>query len=188
MPEVYQHGEAGIGIWILVGFFLQIVMEFFSEGIEHGHVHVHHHHGNAFPLSMMISLCLHSFLEGMPLQASASITTDRSLLFGIILHHLPVAFALTSMLMASAIGKSRTLFFLMLFAFMAPIGAFVAAQMGSNTSSIPAIWADRMMAIVIGIFLHISTTILFESGKDHRFNLYKMVAIVTGGIMGLLAS
>lgn len=41
------------------------------------------------------------------------------------------------------------------------------------------------MAIVIGIFLHISTTILFESGSDHRFNLYKIVAILTGGLLGL---
>ena len=67
IPDVYHNGDQSIGIFILIGFFLQICMEFFSEGIEHGHIHVHKHQTAAFPLGMMLGLCLHSFLEGMPL-------------------------------------------------------------------------------------------------------------------------
>ena len=44
IPEVYESGNAGIGLYILIGFFSQILIEFFSEGIEHGHIHVHKHH------------------------------------------------------------------------------------------------------------------------------------------------
>ena len=33
-------------------------------------------------------------------------------------------------------------------------------------------------AVVIGVFLHISTTILFESSEGHKFNLNKILAIV----------
>ena len=45
-----------------------------------------------------------------------------------------------------------------------------------------------MMAVVIGIFLHISTTILFESNNDHRFNLYKLGIILIGGLFGYMIS
>ena len=33
-------------------------------------------------------------------------------------------------------------------------------------------------ALVIGIFLHISTTILFESSEGHKLDLSKLVAII----------
>ncbi|MFM8431301.1 MAG: zinc/iron permease, partial [Bacteroidota bacterium] len=67
LPEVYDSGGHTIGIFILLGFFLQIVLEIFSEGIEHGHMHVHKEHRHAFPLALMAGLCLHSLLEGIPL-------------------------------------------------------------------------------------------------------------------------
>ena len=41
IPEVYAQGGTGVGVWVLGGFLLQLVLELFSEGLEHGHVHVH---------------------------------------------------------------------------------------------------------------------------------------------------
>jgi zinc and cadmium transporter len=41
IPDVYKTGNTEIGLFILGGFLLQIVMEQFSEGIEHGHIHMH---------------------------------------------------------------------------------------------------------------------------------------------------
>lgn len=41
-------------------------------------------------------------------------------------------------------------------------------------------YVDYINAIVIGIFLHIATTILFETGKDHKFNLSKLLVICFG--------
>jgi hypothetical protein len=43
------------------------------------------------------------------------------------------------------------------------------------------------MAFVIGIFMHISTTILFESSDIHRFNVAKLAAIVVGTGLGILS-
>ncbi|HOS49633.1 MAG TPA: ZIP family metal transporter [Bacteroidia bacterium] len=192
MPEVYSGSVPKIGMWIMAGFFVQIILEFFSEGIEHGHVHVHHHQHNAFPITMMISLCLHSFLEGMPLAGGEHAGHDhgshQSLLFGIALHHIPVAFALLSMLVASGIGNKKAFFYLTVFALMGPLGAFTGTIAATGSLNIIAGYQDQIMAIVIGIFLHISTTILFETSSDHRFNLYKMMAILLGGIIGILAS
>ena len=113
IPEVYQSGDKNIGIFIFVGFFLQIVLEFFSEGIEHGHIHIHKHQSAAFPYAMMIGLCLHSFLEGMPLvQNFSEAGVQRSLLAGIILHHIPVAIALMTMLIQSGLTRGSSIFYL----------------------------------------------------------------------------
>lgn len=190
IPSVYQSSDLHIGIYVLIGFFMQIFIEFFSEGIEHGHIHVHHTHEKTFPLAMMIGLSLHSFLEGMPLSGKINAENDHndSLLTGIILHHIPVAFALMSMLIASGIKKFPAVFYLILFAAMAPMGSLISQVMNEKVLMNAAVYFDRMMAIVIGIFLHISTTILFESNNNHRFNLYKLFVILCGAGVALAMS
>jgi hypothetical protein len=45
----------------------------------------------------------------------------------------------------------------------------------------------ELMAFVIGIFMHISTTILFESSDIHRFNVTKLMAIALGTALGVLS-
>jgi zinc transporter ZupT len=187
IPEIYCTGDASIGIFIFAGFFLQIILEFFSEGIEHGHIHIHAHQNAAFPYGVMIGLCLHSFLEGMPLVRSFSVQgTQQSLLGGIIIHHIPVALALMTMLINSGLSKKYALFYLILFASMAPLGALAGNYL--NGIEIPDItlFYNRVMAVVIGIFLHISTTILFESDEGHRFNLIKILTILAGGGIAMI--
>jgi zinc and cadmium transporter len=187
IPEVYAGQDKYIGLYVLIGFFLQIVLEIFSEGIEHGHVHVHKHHAHSFPLAMMVGLCIHSFLEGMPLvQNFSDGTTQYSLLTGIILHHIPVAIALMSMLFASNISKAAAVFYLLLFALMAPLGAAASQIISNNTMQELSGFFDKMMAVVIGIFLHISTTILFESYEEHRFNYLKLLIILLGAGLAMM--
>lgn len=187
IPEVYSSHSATVGIYILVGFFLQVALEIFSEGIEHGHIHVHEHQHNAFPLALMIGLCVHSFLEGMPLvQNFSDEKTRNSLLAGIILHHIPVAIALMSMLLDSGIRKGYALFYLILFACMAPLGAVASNLVSENSVSNLSSYFNNVMALVIGIFLHISTTILFETSEEHRFNYYKLITILFGAGLALI--
>jgi zinc and cadmium transporter len=187
IPEVYSSHSATIGIYVLIGFFLQVFLEIFSEGIEHGHIHIHRHQQHAFPFALMIGLCVHSFLEGMPLVQHFSEEKIRtSLLAGIILHHIPVAIALMSMLIDSGIRKSSALFYLVLFACMAPLGALASTLVDSNTAGSMSAYFDNIMALVIGIFLHISTTILFESSEEHRFNYYKMITILLGAGLAIV--
>ena len=40
LPEVYAEAIDGIGIFIMLGLLLQILLEFVSKGVEHGHLHV----------------------------------------------------------------------------------------------------------------------------------------------------
>src|SRR5690606_23530139 len=73
IPHVYHSGSShSIGLWVLGGFLFQIVLEQFSHGIEHGHVHQESKSAQAglFPIGIMISLCLHAFIEGMPLASN----------------------------------------------------------------------------------------------------------------------
>lgn len=181
IPEIYLSGTANVGIYILIGFFAQILLEFFSEGIEHGHIHVHKHdhQHSAFPYAMMIGLSVHSFLEGMPL-ANIATVSHRSLLTGIILHNIPIAMALMTMLLQSHISKRNAVLWLLVFASITPLGTFTSYAIGENMIGNFSAYFDRIMAVVVGIFLHISTTILFESSENHRFNLLKFMVILLG--------
>lgn len=176
MPDVYHSGNPEIGLYILGGFLLQIVMEQFSEGIEHGHIHKHNHQHYVFPIGIMASLCLHAFLEGMPLAQKQ----HNELVFGIALHHIPAAFALGSVLMQNQLSKIKIVGLLILFAAMSPMGYWLSFEIGRGAIGNIDAYFDRIMGVVIGIFLHISTTILFESSVDHKFNLKKMAAVLLG--------
>jgi zinc and cadmium transporter len=176
MPDVYSSGNPQIGLFILGGFLLQILMEQFSEGIEHGHIHKHSHKHYVFPLGIMISLCLHAFLEGMPLAQGQ----HKELVYGIALHHIPAAFALGSVLIENKLSKYSVASLLILFALMSPLGYLLSFEIGQGSIGNIEVYYDRIMGVVIGIFLHISTTILFESSVDHKFNLKKVVAVLLG--------
>ncbi|WP_131538124.1 ZIP family metal transporter [Pedobacter nototheniae] len=176
IPDAYSGPDKGeIGIFILIGFLLQVFLEQFSEGVEHGHIHKHHD-GHAFPYGIMISLCLHAFLEGMPLAKDQ----HNELIFGISLHHIPAAFALASILMQNHFKKGSIMAYLVIFAVMAPLGFYVSMGLSNGTIGGVEAYFNKIMGIVIGIFLHISTTILFESSADHKINIKKMIAVLLG--------
>jgi len=181
IPEIYLSGTPNIGVYILVGFFIQILLEFFSEGIEHGHIHIHNHghNHNVFPYTMMIGLSIHSFLEGMPL-ANTHNNSHNSLLVGIVMHNIPIAIALMTMLIKSNIKKQHAIIWLIVFAFITPLGTFTSYAIDANIIGNFSAHFNQIMAVVVGIFLHISTTILFESSENHRFNLIKFVMILLG--------
>jgi zinc and cadmium transporter len=177
LPDVYATGDKKVGLYILGGFILQIILEQFSDGIEHGHVHKHAH-GNQmiFPYGIMISLCLHAFLEGMPLTSK----NNNQLVYGIAIHHIPAAFALGSVLLQNRVSKVYTIILLLGFAMMSPLGYIFSNGLSEGNFGDLSRYYQSIMGIVIGIFLHISTTILFESSVDHKFTIKKTLAVLTG--------
>ena len=182
IPEVYHQGDHRIGLYVLGGFLFQILLEQFSEGIEHGHIHKHHHDHYVFPYGIMFSLCLHAFLEGMPLAQGH----QNELFFGIGLHHIPASFALASVLMQNKVSKNSIIVLLILFSSMSPVGYLLSEALSQGEIGNLDDYFDKIMGVVIGIFLHISTTILFESNVDHHFNLRKLVAVLAGIGIALL--
>lgn len=169
LPEVYHHMEAKLtGLYIMCGILLQIILELFSKGAEHGHVHIHKNE-TAFPWLLFISLCIHSFLEGFPIHE------HNDMVYGVLIHKIPIATLITMFLLHSNYSKLKVFAFLSIFAIMTPLGTFI-----SNTFEALTRYIHIINAIVIGIFFHISTTILFESGDGHKFNLSKFIAIILG--------
>lgn len=171
-----------IGGFILFGFFLQIAMDSISMGIEHGHAHELH---GRMAYGVLAGLCIHAFVEALALgQAAATPTAhERSqhqfLLISIVVHNYPISIALLGMLLQSGMKKSSALACLGLFAAMAPLGMFVSGATGL------AEYSRYLMAIVIGIFMHISTTILFETEDHHRISLPKLYAVIIGLLLGV---
>ncbi|WP_338039346.1 ZIP family metal transporter [Maribacter litopenaei] len=93
LPEVYEHSNTKtIGIFIMLGILLQIFLEFFSKGAEHGHVHLSNTDTH-FPWLLFASLSLHSLLEGVPL------SENNSLIYGILIHKIAIAVILSFFLL-----------------------------------------------------------------------------------------
>jgi zinc transporter ZupT len=166
--EGHSHGTSVIGIFIMIGIVFQIVLEYFSKGAEHGHVHGHDKMDNS-PWLLFFSLCLHALLEGMP------ISQHNELAYGIAIHHFPIAIILTLFFMNAHLNKKAIAFFMIVFAFMTPIGTYISSNLNFLTE-----FYTQISGIVIGILFHISSTIIFESSEGHKFNLAKLIAIVLG--------
>ncbi len=166
LPEVYKTPSKTIGVYIIIGILLQIFLDFFSKGAEHGHFHVQSKK-QLFPWLLFFSLSIHALIEGFP------ISEDNNLITGIIVHKIPIALILSLFFIKSKYSKTTTLIFLFLFALMTPLGNWM-----SNYIIFTPEQEVKITAITIGVFLHVSTTILFESSKNHKFNLSKMIAVV----------
>tara|TARA_B100001146_G_C16199617_1_gene443584 strand:+ start:5816 stop:6481 length:666 start_codon:yes stop_codon:yes gene_type:complete len=173
LPQVFRSDSEHIGLYIMGGMLLQIILDFFSKGAEHGHVHLPKNH--FFPWMLFISLFLHAFLEGFPVH------DNHHVLLGVAIHKIPIAAILSIYFIQGQYSTSRILLFLGLFALATPLGSFVEDQYFTDLSA----WVSPINAIVVGVFLHVSTTILFESSKDHKFNFTKLFLIILGIVLAL---
>ncbi|PKH52298.1 ZIP family metal transporter [Tenacibaculum sp. Bg11-29] len=174
VPEVYIYTQNSkkIGILILVGIIIQSVLESFSKGAEHGHIHLHSD-TSKFPWLLFISLCIHAFSEGLPIHHAGD-----NLLWAIIVHKIPIAIVLTTFLLHTNYSKLIIIFFLSFFALMSPLGILVSDKVPFFND-----YHTEITALIIGVFLHISTIILFESSENHKFNFQKFTAILLGVLL-----
>ena len=192
LPTIFYDGNERVGLWILLGFFVQLLLEMLSRGVEHGHIHAPHEARTGFALQLMLGLCIHAFVEGMPLGYYTDIHeatfghrhgTDH-LLFGIIVHKAPAAFALVLLMLVARYRHPVILLCLIIFALMSPLGAAMATVL-EHSQLLNPIHLRNITAFVVGSFLHIATTILFEqdSSGHHHISLSKLLAI--GGGFGI---
>lgn len=200
LPELYQQYEdvKWIGIFVLAGFFLQQVLEYFTSGVEHGHIHTHGHHDHheddhkhhphhslsAFVL--LLALCIHAFLEGAMLAQpeAGHVYNVNAVLLGIVLHRAPAAFALMTVLTIQLDSSRKALPYLLGFCLAAPLGLLLSSYLSSN-EIITSNGLIYLYALVCGNFLHISTTIVFESSPEHRFNALKLVVALLGAFVAV---
>ena len=170
LPEVYESQQANIGLYILIGILLQSVLEYFSKGAEHGHIHAHPHL-KGIPWLLFISLSLHAFFEGIPL----GVANGNLLLWAIVVHKIPITVVLFIFLLNAELSKKYIYIFMVVFALMSPLGVSLSKEMVIFDS-----YHVEITAIIIGIFLHIATAILFESTQNHQFNFKKFISVLVG--------
>jgi zinc transporter ZupT len=147
---------------ILAGFLIQQVLESLSAHAEHGHVEGHD--AGAPVVGLMLGLCLHAFLEGMPLVEMDG-NVNRGLLYGILIHNIPVALILVALLTAQQTKFITVLGMLVLFGVMSPLGSLFNLYVVQPDEE-----QQRMIiGLVIGVLMHVSSSILFDH-KQHHFS------------------
>ncbi len=191
-PELFEHAGTGIqiSIFVLVGVFLQMTLESFTSGIEHGHWHDHgiKNRSTAFPIGLTVALCLHSLLEGAILSHDGHAHGHGlydSLLIGVAVHKMPAAVALVSVLMTELKNRKVTLIILTVFAISSPIGMLLSEYL-QNSQVILSQSYDVIMALAAGSFIYISATILFEARQDHRIKISNIVPALIGALAAIL--
>jgi zinc transporter ZupT len=178
LPEVFESQQKNIGIFIFLGILLQTVLEYFSKGAEHGHIHTHNF-ADKIPWLLFISLSLHAFLEGLPL----GLEDNRELLWAIIIHKIPITVVLIVFLQKSNLPKTFIYMFVVLFALMSPLGILMSDKMTFLIH-----YKTEINALIIGIFFHVSTAILFESSQNHKFNILKFISIIIGFLVAFITA
>ena len=179
-----------VGYWVLAGFFGQLLLEVLSQGIEHGHVHAHADaaHRGRVPLLVVLALVLHSLLEGsilVPGNATGEVGRHfYAVVLGVALHHIPAAVALATLLRLQLGSFGRVWPWLLVFALASPAGLLF-----SNYVVLPQLLGSGVYAALLGLvagnFLHVSTTILFETSPEHRLNWPKLAATLGGLLLAL---
>jgi zinc transporter ZupT len=190
LPETFKE-TSNAGLYILAGFFLQLVIQRLTHGVEHGHVHTqivdHHSHSHAVHFnSIFVGLSIHAFMEGLPLGFNyRTIATEPSLYLAVTAHKLPEAILLSTL--ALTVKSKRAAFFtILIFSLFTPLGSLTASFLGRKYYVVSKVIAV-LIPIVAGVFIHIATTIFFESGtKHHMLTRNKVFAIALGVGLALL--
>jgi Predicted divalent heavy-metal cations transporter len=179
-PQVYVKTEStNLGIFVILGVLLQMVLEALTKGFEHGHFH-HHNENNILPMALMVGLFVHAFIEGIPLANEEEALSPY--LLGIVVHNIPISFILGAFLFnrnkPKNIPSYPSILIVALFAFASPLGMLLGNYFNPDLQ-------PYFLAIVGGIFLHISSVIIFESNKNHNIDWTKIGLVILGVSLAL---
>jgi len=194
LPEAFDNRQEVklTGLFIVLGFCLQLVLDTFSTGIEHGHVHLHSSECKShLPYGIIIGLMLHSFLEGLPIYnlnggTGNSPVINHQLIYGLVLHNIPISIAFVLLLKEHKTKDAKVLLLLVGFSLMTPLGYLFSYTLQSFGLQNYRQYSQAAFALVIGIFLHISTAILFETSEHHKYNIAKVVMMISGILLAYL--
>lgn len=188
VPEVFSRPAPLAGLFVILGFLIQLALELITEGAEHGHKHEHREGEKAAPWLLLIGLCIHAFLEGMPLASGFAKQVQHSLVLGIVVHNIPISLTLMGLFMHYGCKTRKAFIYLGIFALMTPLGSLAGMFIENSIASSLDFFFTYSMAVVIGIFLHVSTSILFETEEHHKYNLQKFLTVCLGILVAFAVS
>ncbi len=189
LPETLGSHHTWAGVLVLAGFFLQQAIQRFTHGVEHGHAHLadtHRHHTVAL-WPVLIGLSIHAFSEGLPLGVQYKEEVTLSALYlAVSLHKLPEAMLITSLVYLRSRDRNKAWLTLLLFSGITPLAAVLTHFLGEHYTGIHT-FVTWCLPVITGSFIHIATTIFFESGtRSHDMNWKKWLIILLG--VGLACS
>src|SRR5690625_410583 len=165
VPETFEGMGKMAGLFIIAGFFLQVFLQQWSHGLEHGHEprNTESHLVTSGAYSIVIGLSVHAFMAGLPLGFSyEDPSTLPALFLGILLHKLPEALTLMMMLMHLSVKKKKLYILLLLFALVTPGAAVLVYLLNWEFAALSTVLM-YMLAIVTGAFLDRKSTRLNSS-------------------------
>lgn len=176
LPNLFEQGldRRLISLIILGGILLQMILESFSKGAEHGHAHLNESDGFSGFALIFSALFVHAFIEGIPLDG------EKHLLLAVSLHKVPIAMILYTLALKANLSKIQAFGALLLFGLITPLGSLI-----TNLDWVLT-YTPYLNALSAGIFLHVGAIILFESEKGHRFNLARIVMVLLGMLLAYL--
>ncbi len=180
--------------WILIGFFIQLIIQKISGGSEHGHIHTTTSLNKQMALQVFVGLSFHALMDGASVGSYNEWSHlhhetgghEHGFVYGILMHKIGEGFALASLFMLTKTKSIHAAIIILIFSLMAPFSAWIVSLL-HLTSTIITI----LMAMVAGSFLHISVSILLESWhkkSEKDTDRYKWVVILSGFMLAILSS
>ena len=188
-PEAFE-ANSRAGLWV-IGDSVQIGLEHWSKGMEHAVVH-----GNRFGTLAFLSLCLHAFIEAMPfgLEDLGQHVHDHhhhhsgESGWGAAVRHWPPQAAGRHRLddhpqchrdvPGAPLDVGHRVFAVVPF-----LGILLAGTLPQDAATFGA-----LNGLLVGILLHIATTILFETADGHEFNGRKFLTVLLGLALSLMTT
>ena len=119
-------------------------------------------------------------IVGTPISSGLDKRITHSIVVGIVIHNIPISLTLMSLLLHYGCSRRKALTYLALFAIMSPLGSFISTLIPFGAGLSRHTFFVYSMAVVIGIFLHVSTSILFEAEDNHHYNIQKFITVCLG--------
>lgn len=176
-PQVYHSNNHNIGVYVILGVLVQMLLDNLTKGFEHGHLHHHSDDHAIIPVALIAGLFVHAFIEGIPLSHEKQVLSPY--LLGILFHNVPISFVLGSFLAHSKNFSPKFWLIVMIFALASPLGMLLGKYFDEDLKV-------YFLAIVGGIFLHISSVIIFESNKNHKMDWQKIILVICGVSLALM--
>lgn len=179
----HSHSILSVGVFVLIGFILQLLLELLSNGAEHGHIHDEKHHNDSFVKALMILLgvSIHAFLEGFALVVNGEV--NYSLLIGVVLHNIPIAMLLVNAFMLANCSKIKSFLLLSVFAIMGVVGSI-----SSMSFEFLHDYMGYVIGFVVGILLHVSISTLFDSKESHKYNFVRFIVVIIAFALAVVLS
>jgi len=187
LPETFEEATDGMGAvaWILCGFLIILLVDVIlkrmhmstcphEECIDKDHGH------KMTSFSAFAGLAIHAAVDGMILAVALHLGHGIAIaaLIGIVLHKFADLFALSSTFKLTGIDKRKVILYLIIFALITPIAAFVSMPIIEMVEDISMFIP---LAIATGTFMYVGIyALLPEAFHERKDSIISFVLVVAG--------